>query len=207
MRSTRIPSCPPDAPQWFQYAYKAITKVNLGRDFNELIGRLITLERGYKYKTQTRGLAFKAVRLTKSNAWLGAGRGRRGSMVDGPALTADGAPAFREVFWKWWQKLQPDFRPTSVTARREAASTADWAPLRHPGTNGMFIVVLALYWWGRAVGGCKDEAEAGSPQRLWKEALLDVAWMMDGLIAVTAWEQAEQAETERETDELRSEPE
>jgi hypothetical protein len=55
----------------------------------------------------------------------------------------------------------------------------DWAPLRHPGQNGALGIVATLYWWGKKVaeGGEREDHES------WAEAVRDVKWMLNGLLA------------------------
>jgi hypothetical protein len=148
-----IPPCPADAPEWFQLAYGAISKEALGAPFNKLIAELIGLEATYQYKQSGRAIPAQG-RPKELTTWIGAGRGQRGgSGADGPTLSTKAvAAAFEKAWWAWWTSVQPVFRNVSErpwahqAASILASSTKDWARLRHPGPNGMFIVVLGLYW-------------------------------------------------------------
>ena len=54
-----------------------------------------------------------------------------------------------------------------------------------PGANGILGPVATLYWWGKAVFGHETEGTVtvnGSVEE-WREAVLDVTWMVEGLLA------------------------
>ncbi|KAJ7493727.1 hypothetical protein FB451DRAFT_1020285 [Mycena latifolia] len=209
-----IPACPADAPEWFQFAYEAISNETLGGTFNGLIEKLIALESAYGYKTgRVKGLS-ASQRLKAIRTWIGGGRGRRGgSGAHGPQLTPAAATAFGEEWWLWWKTLQPPFRQVMglathtwprQDARRRAAEAPQWSSLLAPGPNGMFIVILGLYWWGRGLrvgGGRRTKLSA---ERAWVEAVNDVAWIIEGLIELKAKEESEKAQTELESDQLGS---
>ncbi|KAJ6552190.1 hypothetical protein DFH09DRAFT_858809, partial [Mycena vulgaris] len=194
LSSATIPACPAEAPQWLQYAYEAITTQSLGHEFNELIELFLTLEKGYEYKSSGKGLPAGLDRPKEIAAWIGAGRGRRGGAnAHGPPLTPKSAVAFGQAWWDWWRKLQPTFRKVigletnawpRQTARRDAAPALEWVSLRHAGPNGMFIPILALYWWGRGLGVASTGSMNGTAERAWREAVTDVGWIVEGLIAL-----------------------
>ncbi|KAJ7813580.1 hypothetical protein B0H13DRAFT_1665339 [Mycena leptocephala] len=205
-----IPPCPADAPEWFQLAHEAITVVSLGRPFNLLLAKWMELEATYKYRQS--GKAIPAQERPKElTTWIGAGRGRRGGPnADGPKFSPESAAQYGKVWWRWWQSLQPPFRNLSERpwTRQQAtvlsSSPKDWVRLRNPGPNGMFIVILGLYWWGRETAKADEKDRA-----LWKEAISDVEWICECLIMVEEGEVEVKAralgETDIETDQLRSE--
>ncbi|KAJ7813180.1 hypothetical protein B0H13DRAFT_1571683, partial [Mycena leptocephala] len=147
-------------PEWFRLAHEAITVVSLGRPFNLLLAKWMELEATYKYRQS--GKAIPAQERPKElTTWIGAG-----------------AAQYGKVWWRWWQSLQPPFRNLSERpwTRQQAtvlsSSPKDWVWLRNPGPNGMFIVILGLYWWGRETVKADEKDRA-----LWKEAISDVEWI------------------------------
>ncbi|KAJ7841668.1 hypothetical protein B0H13DRAFT_1649057 [Mycena leptocephala] len=208
--SSAIPPCPAKAPEWFKHAHEVITGAALGPQFNMLIAELIRLEAKYEFKKSGRAIPAQG-RPKELTTWIAAGRGRRGgSGADGPTLSATGAADFGKVWWAWWASVQPGFRNLSERpwphqmASVHSSSPKDWTRLRHPGPNGMFIVVLGLYWWGRETMQASAKARAS-----WREAVEDAKWMCEGLILMedkaTQETGATLGETDMESDQLRSE--
>ncbi|KAJ7062448.1 hypothetical protein B0H15DRAFT_794790 [Mycena belliarum] len=207
-----IPPCPKEAPEWFSQAYSAISTQCLGTGFNALLEGFIALERAYDFKNP-RGKGFAAtMRPEEIGAWIGVGRGRRGGWAaSGLSLTTTKAAEFGERWWKWWKRLQPPFRKLEnvethywprAAGRRSTASAADWASLYAPGTNGMFLVVLGLFWWGRGLGVGSRGTEKSTAEREWTEAVHDVCWIMEGLVEQKAAQDSQKADTELESDQL-----
>ena len=72
--------------------------------------------------------------------------------------------------WKeWWNVLQPSWR--SDGSSRDCPADADWQVLQRGGNNGIFIVIMCLSWWGKAVT---------SPQtsEAFQAAVEDVTWTL-----------------------------
>ncbi|KAJ7701895.1 hypothetical protein B0H17DRAFT_924060 [Mycena rosella] len=210
VHSPTLPTCPEDAPEWVDFALQAISKEPLGECFNALIALWMALEQGYGYKNPGKGLA--ATTCPKEvSTWIGSGRGRHGgSGANGPIFaTMASAAAFGESWWKWWRTFQPKWRTIMNSymwlrhdQRRELATAADWAALRHPGPNSIFLLVLTLYWWGRAF--CEDDQREGldTSRDIWTEAVKDLTWMVHGLVEAETAAVAGQGETEQESDQL-----
>ncbi|KAJ7161443.1 hypothetical protein C8R43DRAFT_881169 [Mycena crocata] len=178
--------------------------------FNKLLDRFIEVEAGYNFKKSGKYLDTK-VRPGVIGTWIGLGRGRRGGNGAKGAVFEAGSAAvdkFGDMLWDWWVSLQPAWRkPVGVTKtlprsdeQRDAALAGDWAKLRIPGPNGVFMVVLVLYWWGRALGQNVKMTER------WAGAVSDAKYMFDGLIALQRREDRERAvgDTDLETDQLQS---
>ncbi|KAJ7164854.1 hypothetical protein C8R43DRAFT_833873, partial [Mycena crocata] len=169
-------------PAWFQQAHEVIRDAKLGPDFCALVGLLIKVEAGYNYRTMQNGLT-PLGRPKEVSSWMGSGRGRRGGVgALGPVFptpTSKSPAAFGKTFNEWWRSLQPKWRtggPDGQLSKdaqlRDHSQSKEWAALRSPGANGVFIVVLILFWWGRDIPG-PDSSQRGD----WSNAVEDAAFM------------------------------
>ena len=53
----------------------------------------------------------------------------------------------------WWKSMQPSWRVLSDGAYSKAIPADEtWSNLRKGGSAGLYIIVMALSWWVRAVG-------------------------------------------------------
>ncbi|KAJ7430337.1 hypothetical protein FB451DRAFT_1199224 [Mycena latifolia] len=185
------PMCPQDAPEWFQFA----------------------LEAGYKYKNLGRGLPVLS-RPKEVTIWIRGGRERR-EWANVPEHDEHKRGCVWRVVVPLVAKLAAEvaqgctntyFWPQQVVQRRKVSSD-DLSCLRHPGPNGIFLVVLTLYRWGRGVRA-EEEGSTSGNGGLWAEAVADASWMVDSLIELGDSEEAEAArllgDTEQESDQLRS---
>src|SRR5216684_864424 len=69
-------------------------------------------------------------------------------------------PTKYKVSWqKWWQGLQPKWHQLDDgTLLQEVPEMGEqWESLQRGGTNGFFMIVLALSWWVGAMGGIVDD--------------------------------------------------
>jgi hypothetical protein len=72
------------------------------------------------------------------------------------------------VEWKqWWDVLQPSWR----VGRSEPPANADWKVLQRGGSNGIFIVLMCLSWWGNAVTSPEH-------REVFDAAVEDVVWVL-----------------------------
>ncbi|KAJ7078635.1 hypothetical protein C8R43DRAFT_1143374 [Mycena crocata] len=181
------PPCPQDAPAWFSPLYAEVTADNLGGAYNALLAAFVDVERSYKWdKGSIKGIT-TVERQTELKDWIGAGRGLRGGAMakgTGPQIVSLGV--YEAKWWRWWAAMQPKWRV--VSSGHPGRFTRDvyprlaienWTTLRFPGPNGILSVVGTLYWWGmklKAVGGRED-------MESWVEAVTDVRWMLNGLLA------------------------
>ena len=73
--------------------------------------------------------------------------------------------------WReWWDILQPSWRLNSFD--QNCSTDADWQVLQRGGNNGIFIVIMCLSWWGKAIT---------SPQNCdtFQAAVDEVAWVLE----------------------------
>jgi hypothetical protein len=62
------------------------------------------------------------------------------------------------VEWReWWNNIQPSWRSGgSGPLHGDCPPDADWKVLHRGGSNGIFIVVMCLSWWGKFVTSPTD---------------------------------------------------
>jgi hypothetical protein len=59
---------------------------------------------------------------------------------------------YEPQFCSWWSALQPSWQILpSGQYSREVPADETWANLRKSGSSGIYIVIMALSWWARAV--------------------------------------------------------
>ncbi|KAJ7602659.1 hypothetical protein DFH06DRAFT_1019121 [Mycena polygramma] len=132
-----------------------------------------------------------ANRPLQLSLWVKAGRGikpttgRPAPMAEGRGPPIASLAVYGADWWRWWAKVQPEWR-VQDTGRRErfvreqypAATRANWGDMRHPGPNGALSFVSTLYWWGKALGSGEQE-----DRESWADAVRDVRWVLKGLLA------------------------
>lgn len=82
--------------------------------------------------------------------------------------------------WKlWWGELQPAWRDTTQwpPARDRATKGTDWRCLQQGGPNGLYLVIVSLAWWFRAV----LDKESRQQKEVF-EAMKDVGWVLKNLV-------------------------
>jgi hypothetical protein len=92
-----------------------------------------------------------------------------------PDIGAGVVESYSQNWWLWWVGLQP-WRGSDWTslARELPDGEIDWSATRKGGSNGFYVVLLALGWWfigakhsdGRGISDCEH-------------ALDDVAWVLE----------------------------
>jgi hypothetical protein len=178
---------PADAQKWFISAYHQISQQDLGDSFNALLRAFVEIERRYGWEQGAKlGLSVTNRPVAVAD-WIAAGRGGRGGpQANGRGPEIGNLGAFGKAWWHWWEGLQPDWRVWDIgnasrfqRAAYPSASKDNWRKLRHPGQNGVLRVVASLYWWGKRnkVAGEREDLES------WAEAVSDVKWMLNGLLA------------------------
>ena len=80
---------------------------------------------------------------------------------------------YRPSWQSWWWSLQPKWRQLSDgTVSRDMPDTLEqWEGLCQGGSNGLFMVVLALAWWATELSEVFDDDELLA-------AIDDVTWVM-----------------------------
>jgi hypothetical protein len=166
------PTVPAAAPDWFKLGFGEVTKVELGPTFDKILWRFIEIESIGEFADLKKGFPSSG-RPNKLGKWIGAGQWRRS-----PPIVTD-VERFAKTWWKWWVGLQPDWRKGRETGKLgEGMYGDDWDSMTVPGPNGWLSVVACLYWWG-----CATRGSLGTLSHGYEEALQDVIFMMDGLLA------------------------
>ncbi|KAJ7722531.1 hypothetical protein B0H16DRAFT_1266073, partial [Mycena metata] len=177
-----IPPCPADAAAWFSAAYRDITKVDVGGNFNALLGVFCELERAYKWEKGRKNKELgKVNRPPAASDWISRARGSRVRPESNTVPKIVSLAVYEREWWSWWATLQPDAGRPNRFARETypTPKPENWDPLRVPGQNGILTVVATLYWWGlkNLEIGEREDKES------WVEAVADVKWMVKGMLA------------------------
>jgi hypothetical protein len=74
---------------------------------------------------------------------------------------------------KWWIAIQPEWRLTDEhwPLLREVPLGSDWSSFLCGGPNGLFLVILTLFWWAQAT-------QTDHSQEEFLSAVSDVHWVM-----------------------------
>jgi hypothetical protein len=78
------------------------------------------------------------------------------------------------VEWRdWWDTLQASWHSGgSGPSHRDCPANADWKILQHGGTNGIFIILMCLSWWNKAMTSLTH-------REVFDAAVEDVAWALE----------------------------
>ena len=80
---------------------------------------------------------------------------------------------FASSFMAWWIALQPGWRlADDGSFKYEAPKNEDWHVLHKGGSAGLYIVVVALSWWVRALTPESPSFHAWT-------AIHDIQWVID----------------------------
>ena len=83
---------------------------------------------------------------------------------------------FQADFWIWWADLQPDWRIVE-DGLVEMHNGGSFAALDVPGPNGWPSIVVALYFWGVALGDKRPSCSS------WAVAVNDASWVLTQICA------------------------
>ncbi|KAJ7722081.1 hypothetical protein B0H16DRAFT_1334874 [Mycena metata] len=173
----RGPTCPAAAAEWFSDAFGEVTRQDLGCHYDSLVAAWIRVEAACKYAQGPTKLP-STHRPRQVGNWISHTRGKRAM---GAHLTDVSNPTEYAGEWqRWWDSLQPAWRDRGgkgwSTANGYGRKGNEWDKLEQWGTNGVLSVVVALYFWGKAVHG-REEFET-----VWEESVMDAVWMLEGLV-------------------------
>ncbi|KAK6971922.1 hypothetical protein R3P38DRAFT_2813181 [Favolaschia claudopus] len=169
---TTLPPCPAAAAKWFSDAYAAMTRVELGFNYQALIIAWARMEKASRYEHGPTNLSSK-LRPAEVSTWIT--RGRRGyePVVRNPA-------EYAKAWQKWWDSLQPEWRTKDTDGAWSVVSGyggggREWGPLYQWGVNGVLSIVASLCFWGRAV------VDDSVSRMTWEAAVGDVVWIFEGM--------------------------
>ncbi|KAJ7846660.1 hypothetical protein B0H13DRAFT_1646553 [Mycena leptocephala] len=190
MRTSRYgPVAPKDAPDWLANAIDFLTTIPLGPHFEALLEAWVRAEVAHGFDDNpTQGIP-KTGRPEVLDEWIRAGRWVKSGKATAKKLSKKKQLSFDvrdlegygKIWSTWWDSLQPAWRTKEADGRYSIGTEygEDWGVLAIPGQNGSLTVVAGLYFWGSA-----RRTPASVPdgmQEEWEAAVLDVAWMLEGL--------------------------
>ncbi|KAJ7579677.1 hypothetical protein C8J56DRAFT_1058693 [Mycena floridula] len=169
---------PPDeAAEWFKVLCREFGSVDLEEwRWNELLKKWTELEGLYRYEDERAGLK-ASTRPAELGSWISNGRTRR----ERPVIKS--VKSFGSDWWFWWEDMQPSWRVKSGPERfvwKKDTYGDDWGFIKFPGKNGVASLCATLFWWGLAL---QELNGFGHGAWIWQNALEDVCWVLDGLIA------------------------
>lgn len=101
----------------------------------------------------------------------------------------------------WWRAMQPAWRlgDNRLSLGRNTPSTEDWDALARGGSNGLFLVIMALSWWFKGFA-------PGNPTAEFWTAVNDVTWVLEGVTSVLSSRPVAQKRSGDEEDILADQP-
>jgi hypothetical protein len=87
-----------------------------------------------------------------------------------PTVDAD---KYGKLFIKWWAAMQPSWRNVVADGgfSRTVPDDEKWDSLAKGGTTGIYVVVMALSWWIKAIGNATGKEDA------WM-VVQDLSWVL-----------------------------
>ncbi|KAI1789292.1 hypothetical protein LXA43DRAFT_893083 [Ganoderma leucocontextum] len=160
-------------PDWLKQTFNWMEgrQSSLGPDFMSAAEWWTVIERAYSWETSTKGYNTKNC-LEQVGHWL---RVLRAEVARVPAI-ADTAQ-YAEQWWDWWSSLQPDWCKHDKAGHPTAGGTGPWNTLKKPRKNELWIVLLALVWWGLQVTDMKNDYYNEMAHNEWTSAAKDVVWV------------------------------
>ncbi|KAJ7149502.1 hypothetical protein C8R43DRAFT_1128495 [Mycena crocata] len=172
--SSVAPLCPAKAPPWFRDAHASMTEQDLGCHYHAVVAAWTRVEAASKYEHGPQNLA-NDKRPKQVSSWINGARGKRVCVTE-----VTNVKAYEKAWNAWWATLQPKWRKKDVDGAWSVIGGygedgKEWGPLTRWGINGTLSIVASLYFWGQGVGDDNTHRIA------WEAAVLDVAWMLEGL--------------------------
>ncbi|KAJ7061577.1 hypothetical protein C8F01DRAFT_987054 [Mycena amicta] len=162
--------CAQDAPQWFRLLYELVTEIPLGHEFTSAVNAWIRMEEA-SFTSHPEPLPARSIPAALSTWLKKSKRSRR--------LTPAKLAPFVAAWTSWWDGLQPVWRRRGLggTWRIETEYGGEgkqWGDLFTWGEGGVGVIIAGLYLWG-----CSVESDDG--QAVWRAAVVDVAWILEGM--------------------------
>ncbi|KAJ7469894.1 hypothetical protein B0H11DRAFT_1722909, partial [Mycena galericulata] len=150
---------------WMTDGYAVLSGCKGGKEWDGAVKEWMELERAYGFESSSKALP-TAGRPAAIHAWTKGGRRPNKP----PPLAVE---SFEKDWWAWWSGMAPAWRMKNAEGRPLQGGTGEWGSLKHPGANGLLMVMLGLAWWRE-----KEEEVASTS---WMAAVTDVAWVLRGL--------------------------
>lgn len=156
-RPTLPTSIPQDAPKWFLNATTLLQSAPWQGSWAALLRGWIAYE--LRKDLNDDGKLGTTSRPECIKMWIARARSSKWH----PKIDLD---VFEGEFWCWWKSLQPEWRQS---LQQEGG---DITVLDKPGANGIVSVIVALFYWGKALGSGRETSSE------WLRAVKDVEWVL-----------------------------
>ncbi|KAG6809104.1 hypothetical protein H0H92_001590, partial [Tricholoma furcatifolium] len=162
-------------PDWAHSAVAFFDDTGVGEDttmvWKSLIDQWVNFEGGVKALGSGRRASLPTeTRPEEIHFWM-----KRKRLFTATAVPEVCSPEYAVSFGQWWRDMQPSWRTENMSPdeplTRHVPSDAHWDNLLSGGTNGIFLVIVALAFWARA-------PDFASTERAFREAVDDVAWVL-----------------------------
>ena len=99
-----------------------------------------------------------------------------------PPIYSVDTQRFSNALKTWWYKLQPDERGEGGQHRPTVPlPPTSWSLLARSGRNGLFLVILSLFWWRHSLDKVSDEAVRLASRQEWEHLVGDVNWTLNAI--------------------------
>lgn len=96
-----------------------------------------------------------------------------------PSLSTIPLETFPTQFREWWQSLQPSERGATGHERPTVPiPRSSWFKLARSGRNGLYLLLLGLFWWRHACEALSEDAAKSSARKDWNSVAIDLLWVM-----------------------------
>ena len=96
-----------------------------------------------------------------------------------PILSTIPLDTFPSQFREWWRSLQPPERGETGDVRPTVPiPLPSWAKLARSGRNGLYLVLLGLFWWRHACETMDEGATKSSARKDWDSIAIDLLWVL-----------------------------
>ena len=101
-----------------------------------------------------------------------------------PLLSVIPLDTFPDQFREWWRALQPPERGDLGDKRPAIPIPPDsWSTLQRSGRNGLYLILLGLFWWRHALEAITEAPAKSSAYRDWESTTVDVLWVLSSWAA------------------------
>ncbi|PPQ81800.1 hypothetical protein CVT26_010043 [Gymnopilus dilepis] len=153
---------PADCDSGFRNTLVMLTSVAWHRGWDMLISEWLHFEGIYQFKGTCK---FKPThRPSVVSDWIKRAR----SSTYRPQIDAR---KFQKEFWTWWAFIQPQWRSIKDGDAPQVVK-GNWDAVDVPGVNGWPSVLVALFFWGNALGANWKTTAS------WMNAVEDVYWVL-----------------------------
>lgn len=96
-----------------------------------------------------------------------------------PLLTTIPLDTFPAQFTQWWRALQPSERGEAGNERPTMPIPLDsWSTLMRSGRNGLYLILLGLFWWRHALEAVEGSVERSLAYKDWESIAIDILWVL-----------------------------